>query len=71
MSNDRTETGFEGDENMEANGLMKRDGGGGGTLHSGDNRLWDDEEKMDMGGMWNKKNQEDGEREGDGVMKAH
>lgn len=48
MSNDKTEIGFEGDENMEANGLMKRDGGGG-TLHPGDSRLWDDEEKMDMG----------------------
>lgn len=39
---------------MEANGLMKRDEGGG-TLPSGDSRLWDDEEKMDMGGCGMKK----------------
>lgn len=45
---DDKKTGFKGDENIGANGLMKRDEGGG-TLHSGDKRLWDDVGKWTWG----------------------
>lgn len=48
---------------------MKGDGGGK-KLHSGENPLRDDVGKWTWG-LEDRKNQEDGEREGDGVIKAY